>query len=233
MLKACIVLITLMIMMMITIQCYNVHKYKIIKHVYNTNSYVIYEINDLLTKDECKLIMDSSKDHLKRSSVMSSKPVSNVRTSENTFLKLNNYDKSSDIYKLLDKIDIITLKISGKNRENQEPLQVVKYEPSQYYNEHYDCCVPMESSICKRDTELHGLRYATLLIYLNDVEERGETNFPLLKTKFKPKMGNAVFFYNLTPDEKKYHILSKHAGLAPIKGTKWVCNKWIRTKRYT
>lgn len=205
---------------------------RVIRHIYGNNEYSMYEIEDLLTEKECKMIIDHSKNEMRPSGVMSANQHSNVRTSTNTFLKLNKFEKNSSIYKLLNKIDRITQQISNKPIINQEPLQVVKYEPNQEYKEHYDCCVPMDSPICKRDTMLHGLRFSTLLIYLNDVEEGGETYFPLLNSKFKPKLGKAIYFFNLTPNQKEYHILSKHAGLPPTKGNKWVCNKWIRTKQY-
>lgn len=202
------------------------------KHVFDTDRYTIYEIESLLDEKECKMLIDASSNKLKPSNVMSNRPLKNVRTSTNTFLKQNDYSENSDIRNLLGKIDAITVRLSNKNIENQEPLQIVKYEPNQYYVDHYDCCVPMDNDICKEDTRKHGLRYATLLIYLNDVEEGGETSFPLLNCKFKPKTGKGIYFFNLTPNQKRYHELSKHAGLPPIAGTKWVCNKWIRTKRY-
>lgn len=40
----------------------------------------------------------------------------------------------------------------------------------------------------------NGLRLATLLYYLNDVPEGGETWFPLQDMKIKPKRGTAVMF---------------------------------------
>lgn len=205
---------------------------RVIRHIYGRNEYCMYEIDDLLSKKECRMIIDHSIDDMKPSNVMSVNQISNVRTSTNTFLKLNKFEINSSIYKLLRKIDKITEQISNKPIINQEPLQVVKYDPNQEYKEHYDCCVPMDSPICKRDTMLYGLRFSTLLIYLNDVEDGGETYFPLLNSKIKPKLGKAIYFFNLTPNQNEYHLLSKHAGLPPTKGSKWVCNKWIRTKQY-
>lgn len=41
---------------------------------------------------------------------------------------------------------------------------------------------------------LNGLRLCTLLFYLNDVDDGGETYFPLQDLKVKPKRGRAVVF---------------------------------------
>ena len=227
-----IILLTIMIMVSLLILFFSKPN-TVTRHIYGNNEYCIYEIHDLLTERECKLIIDNSKNMMQPSAVMSSSnPTSNVRTSTNTFLKLNNFDKNTPMFNLLNKIDTITAKISNKPIPNQEPLQVVQYKPNQEYIQHYDCCVPMNSPICKRDTMLHGLRFSTLLIYLNDVKDGGETEFPLLNTKFTPKLGKAIYFFNLTPNQKEFHKLSKHAGLPPLNGDKWVCNKWIRTKQY-
>ena len=206
------------------------YKQNINKHVFNNYEYVIYEIDNVISPIECKILIDTSTPKLKRSGVISKNPISEVRTSYNTFLHLRN--ESSQVQKILNRINDLTMKLSNKPVENQEPLQVVKYTKDQYYKEHYDCCVPLESPLCKKDNENNGFRHSTLLIYLNDVEEGGETEFPIINYKFKPKLGSAIYFFNLNKNETNFHPSSKHAGLPPIKGEKWVCNKWIRTKKY-
>jgi prolyl 4-hydroxylase len=56
---------------------------------------------------------------------------------------------------------------------------------------------------------VHGQpsRFATILLYLNDDMEGGETEFPRWLNadtseglKVKPQVGKAVLFYNLLPD---------------------------------
>jgi hypothetical protein len=44
------------------------------------------------------------------------------------------------------------------------------------------------------DDHHNTLRIATLLFYLNDVDDGGETYFPLQNLKVKPKTGRAVVF---------------------------------------
>ena len=124
------------------------YKQHINKHIFNNNEYVIYEIDNVISPIECKILMDTSTPKLQRSGVISKNPISDVRTSYNTFLHLNN--ESSQVKKILNRINDLTMKLSNKPIENQEPLQVVKYTKDQYYKQHYDCCVPFESPLCKK-----------------------------------------------------------------------------------
>ena len=210
--------------------------YMIRKHPFSAggHTYTIYTLENLLTSEECELLRVAATSTLRRSGTISKNPISDVRTSQNTFLNTNDFRETS-VHDVLKRIDYVAATVSGKPLENQEPLQVARYLPGQYYNEHFDACVPENSEMCKRDSEGHGMRYATLIVYMNDVEEAhgGETSFPLLDVKFKPKIGTGIFFFNLLPsDETRHHPLSKHAALPLKAGVKWICNKWIRCAPY-
>jgi prolyl 4-hydroxylase len=65
------------------------------------------------------------------------------------------------------------------------------------------------------------------LVYLNEGFEGGETGFPALKTRYKGRKGDALFFWNVGPDgspDKR----TLHAGLPPVSGEKWLLSQWIR-----
>lgn len=188
-------------------------------------NYRIYIYDDFLTAEECKTIIEMGKQKgFAQSKVNGIKDgkridvVSKDRTSKNCFI----HTKDN---KLLQKIDRKTQKISKKPACNFEPLQVVKYDPDQYYKQHFDATY--------KDLK-GGLRYCTLLIYLNEDFEEGTTNFPMIHKKVQPKTGRAVLFYNVCswPNHKIIHPLSKHAGIPPKNGTKYVCNKWVRCGKY-
>lgn len=75
---------------------------------------------------------------------------------------------------------------------------------------------------------VHGQpsRFATILFYLNDDMEGGETSFPRWLNaetgqalKVKPERGKAVLFYNMLPDGN-YDERSQHAALPVTKGEK-------------
>jgi len=72
------------------------------------------------------------------------------------------------------------------------------------------------------------------LVYLNDVEEGGETGFDMARPlgeviKIEPKKGRVVVFDNLKPDGT-LNRRSRHAGLPVIKGEKWAFNLWLRER---
>jgi len=119
--------------------------------------------------------------------------------------------------------------IIGIDKDHFEQLQVVRYQPGQLYKEHWDACYEEEK--CQEFLKKGGNRYATFLLYLNDDFEDGETYFPLRDKKIIPEKGKAALFFNL--DENNIDKLenSKHAGLPPKSGIKWMCNVWVRLNK--
>eukprot|EP01129_Flabellula_baltica_P011925 TRINITY_DN5308_c0_g1_i2.p1 TRINITY_DN5308_c0_g1~~TRINITY_DN5308_c0_g1_i2.p1 ORF type:complete len:270 (+),score=56.72 TRINITY_DN5308_c0_g1_i2:668-1477(+) len=72
-----------------------------------------------------------------------------------------------------------------------------------------------------------GQRTWTFMIYLNDVEEGGETEFTEIGEVFTPQKGRAVIWNSLLPDgTPNYH--SMHKGSPVIKGEKAIITKWFR-----
>lgn len=64
----------------------------------------------------------------------------------------------------------------------------------------------------------NGLRLATLLFYLNDVAEGGETNFPLQDIKVRPQQGKAIMF--------PVGFTHPHSVL-PAKSGRYIMQTWI------
>lgn len=128
-------------------------------------------------------------------------------------------------------------RLSDRIIRGGEPLQVVKYEKNGHYNAHYDSQFVANMShvkCCHLDLSLlpscRVCRYATILYYLNDVEDGGETAFPVVDNptfdkkayiesmsddKFNlmqychdgnlvvaPKRGKAILWYNHFVDEE-------------------------------
>lgn len=68
-------------------------------------------------------------------------------------------------------------------------------------------------------------RYATVLVYLQDVQVGGETEFPLLGIKVKPKKGLALV-WNSMDREGNCDPLSLHDAKKVEKGHKFIIQRW-------
>ncbi|XP_015889721.2 probable prolyl 4-hydroxylase 10 isoform X2 [Ziziphus jujuba] len=200
---------------------------------------VVY--HNFLTKEECEYLIDLAKPHMHKSTVVDSETGkskdSRVRTSSGTFLARGRDKIIRNIEKKI--ADFTFLPV-----ENGEGLQVLHYEVGQKYEPHYDYFLD------DYNTVNGGQRMATILMYLSDVEEGGETVFPAAKGNFssvpwwnelsecgkkglsvKPKMGDALLFWSMKPDAS-LDPSSLHGGCPVIKGNKWSSTKWVRVNEY-
>lgn len=114
--------------------------------------------------------------------------------------------------------------------ENGEGLQILNYKVGQCYQAHFDFFDPRLKGSAVA-TACGGQRVATCIMYLNDVEEGGETHFPEIDHKIKPIKGDAIVFFNIQPDGE-VDRMSLHASLPVIAGEKWALTKWIRERAY-
>lgn len=71
-----------------------------------------------------------------------------------------------------------------KTKCYREGIQILKYQPGQYYNWHFDCAVD------RNVNEYH--RTVSIVLYLSENFEGGRTKFH--HRAFKPKMGQALVF---------------------------------------
>ncbi|WVZ22187.1 hypothetical protein V8G54_000731 [Vigna mungo] len=193
------------------------------------------------TKEECEYLINIAKPDMQKSAVVNSKTGksmdSRVRTSSGAFLARGRDHIVRDIEKRIADFTFIPV-------EHGEGLQVLHYEVGQKYEPHLDYFMD------NVNTKNGGQRIATMLMYLSDVEEGGETVFPNAKgnvssvpwwnelsecakkgLSIKPKLGNALLFWSMKPDAT-LDPLSLHGGCPVIKGNKWSCTKWMRLKPY-
>jgi prolyl 4-hydroxylase len=108
-----------------------------------------------------------------------------------------------------------------------ECMQAQKYEPGQYFKEHWDYFDP-DTKEYDVYCEWMGQRSWTTMLYLNDVEEGGETYFKHLNLKIKPKAGLLLAWNNLHPDGRP-NIKTMHEALPPLSGEKYIITKWWRS----
>ena len=179
-------------------------------------------LQSFISKDICHQIIELAKHKGLETSLIGNHTVnSKIRSSYTCWLNPNIYPIIHTIYEYTTK----TLKLSNVVYED---LQIVKYEPNGHYKEHYDQCETIYE-FCKKDIErFKGPRIMTLLIYLNDTYDNGETFFPYLNVKYKGKCGDSLLFHNLDKNKQYIHPYSLHQGMPVSKGVKWIANIWIR-----
>lgn len=183
----------------------------------------IYTINNYLTDDECDHFIKISKPNLKRAYVSDTRQgtYSKGRTGSNHWL-LHNYDEVTK--RVGDRISSLI----GIPLENAESYQVVHYDVSQKYDQHWDAYAKNESEKCLRCLKWGGQRMVTALLYLNNVEEGGGTSFPNLNIVSRAEKGKLLIFYNCIPGTNDVHQNTLHAGMPVLKGEKFAVNLWFR-----
>eukprot|EP01094_Clydonella_sp_ATCC50884_P014920 TRINITY_DN25490_c0_g1_i1.p1 TRINITY_DN25490_c0_g1~~TRINITY_DN25490_c0_g1_i1.p1 ORF type:complete len:280 (+),score=94.71 TRINITY_DN25490_c0_g1_i1:33-842(+) len=179
-----------------------------------------------LSEAECDYIIEKGLDiGIERSKVVGHEDdvVSKVRTSSGVFIFSTNDP-------ILQRIEERVAIWSQLPVENQEAFYLLQYHPGEKYEAHHDY---FEGPAGQRYIGDAGQRTATVLMYLSDPEEGGETFFPLHENalRVQPKKGDAVLFYSTKPDGSMDNA-SLH-GSAPVrKGVKYALTKWIRVKKF-
>lgn len=184
---------------------------------------LIYTIDGFITDKECDHMIDISKSKLQQALVAGNNKgyVSQGRTGQNCWIGHNT--------------DEVTLKIAHKicniveyPIENAESFQVIHYNQSQEYRNHYDAWKFDNSEKSNRCLLKGGQRMITALVYLNDVKQGGGTKFNRLNIDVQPKKGKILVFQNHKPNSNIVHPMSEHAGTPVVEGEKYAFNLWFR-----
>ncbi|KAL4221998.1 prolyl 4-hydroxylase [Mactra antiquata] len=241
----------------------------------------LFEIPNFLSDEQCDhIIKMSEKKGLKESTMFQPKDRTLAgnnkgieRVSYMSFLTGKDIDKS--LLNTIHERAADLLDIPKEVVQWSEHLAIGMYNPGGHYYAHLDsnednngvpCCF---QKLCY-DHDLNEVdyidccrmcRYATLLYYLSDVEEGGETAFPLAdltlnemlnkesthwqnltetcheaSVVIKPEKGKAILWYNHFIDRNGYITnvdkRSFHGGCDVIRGQKWIATNWISTPLY-
>ena len=187
---------------------------------------ILYVVDNFLSNDECDAFIKASEGKLQPSTVIS--PDKHIqhesRTSDNCWIE---HDANEIVHEVSKRFSILV----QMPIRNAEQYQLVYYKKGAQYKPHFDS-FDYETDDGKKNWEPGGQRMVTVLGYLNDVEEGGETGFPELGINVPPKKGDAVVFHNTLPNDAvthpKINPRSLHGGMPVIKGEKWMVNLWFR-----
>ncbi|WP_053364627.1 2OG-Fe(II) oxygenase [Bacillus sp. FJAT-27251] len=176
---------------------------------------LIVVLANVLSDDECDELISLSQSKLQRSRIGSSREVDDLRSSSSMF-----FDEGEN--ELVARIERRVSQVMGIPAAHGEGLQILNYQAGQEYKAHFDFF----------KSAGHGAsnpRISTLVMYLNDVEEGGETYFPKLNLSVSPHKGMAVYFEYFY-DNSSLNELTLHGGAPVIIGDKWAATQWMRRK---
>ncbi|KQY83583.1 MULTISPECIES: 2OG-Fe(II) oxygenase [unclassified Brevundimonas] len=138
----------------------------------------------------------------------------------------------------LEKMDVLLALVreriaraAGLPAPGLEWTQVLHYAVGQTFDWHVDWLDPSLPGYAA-DLAARGQRIATLLVFLNDDFEGGETAFEAGGLRHRGRKGDALLWANTLPDGS-IDRRTRHAGLPPTRGEKWVLSQWLRGRAPT
>lgn len=177
----------------------------------------VYEIPNLLSPQECRDVIEAINGALQPSTV--TRGSKDYRTSRTCHLRQTHADLSAQL-------DLRFAELLGVDPRLSEPIQGQRYDPGEYFKEHTDWFAPGTKEF-KEHTDSGGQRTWTVMIYLNVVEQGGETCFKRLGRCFTPVPGLGLAWNNLQADGTP-NPFTLHEALPVEAGHKWVITKWFR-----
>jgi prolyl 4-hydroxylase len=188
---------------------------------------IIVLLEGVLSGPECACLIELARPRLQRSTVVEPRTgtntVADYRNSEGMFFRLGETA-------LIAQLDQRISALMSCPVENGEGLQVLRYGTGGHTAPHFDFLIP--SNATNSDSiSRSGQRLSTLIVYLNDLPQGGETVFPVVGLSVTPRRGNAVYF-EYTNSHMQVDQKSLHAGAPVTQGEKWIVTKWMRARRF-
>ena len=184
-----------------------------------TSPVQLLRIDNFLSHAECQHLITLSKSRLRPSTIAAKSGYEGYRTSSTCDLPYLNDDTA-------ERIDQRIVDTVGQKVGTNEVIQAQHYAVGQQFKAHTDYFQPGAKEyddFC----QVMGQRTWTVMVYLNDECQGGETEFVRLGLKIKPKTGTALAWNNLLPNGAVNPDTLHHAH--PVRsGEKVVITKWFR-----
>lgn len=179
----------------------------------------VYVFDNFLTLNECSNIIKSGEGKLVESPLTHPTADKEFRTSLTTYFEKGN--------KMQEAIEGKIANFIGIPQKKSEISQIQRYKVGNQFKGHYDYF--HEGGDYDYWGGDNGQRTWTFMVYLNEPEEGGATEFIKLKHKIEPKTGRAVVWHNLNKDGSR-NEMTYHAGRPIRKGEKHIITKWFRDR---
>jgi prolyl 4-hydroxylase len=130
----------------------------------------------------------------------------------------------------ISKVEARMSDVLGIDNTYAETMQGQRYQVGQEFKAHHDFFHPTQD-YWAHEGRSGGQRSWTAMIFLNEPEEGGTTEFPHLGLGVRPQAGMMLMWNNVKPDGTlNYKTL--HTGTPVVRGVKHVITKWYRQNNW-
>jgi prolyl 4-hydroxylase len=179
----------------------------------------LIRLDNFMSAEDCAEIIRLTKTKLRPSEIATETGYAGFRTSSTCDLTFLNHDAAF-------RIDQKIIDCLGIDVGTTEIIQAQHYGVGQQFKAHHDYFEPGSAGYLKYSRD-GGQRTWTFMVYLNQECEGGETEFPHLRLKFRPKTGTAIIWNNLLADGT-INPNTLHQAHPITLGEKVVITKWFR-----
>jgi prolyl 4-hydroxylase len=180
----------------------------------------MFVVRDFLPPDDCARLIELIDRDRFPSGLLADKPEPGFRTSESC-----NLDRADPfVASIEDRIS----KLMGIQPEHGETVQGQRYAPGQQFKPHHDW-FHVQESYWQTEQRQGGQRTWTVMVFLNEPEGGGHTNFPNVNVRITPRTGNLLAWNNMDAQGEP-NPYTLHEGTPVTAGVKYVITKWYRER---
>ncbi len=183
----------------------------------------IFAVSEFLSEDECAKLIAMIDKVAQPSRVFEEEHQSRYRTSYS-----GDIDPNDSFVRMIERrlADFLGIDMAWG-----ESLQGQRYRPGEEFKSHCDWFDP-DSGYWPGEVERGGQRSWTAMVYLNDVEEGGATEFSQIGVTVPPQRGALLVWNNALRDGTP-NPDTLHAANPVVRGVKYVVTKWFRTRPWS
>lgn len=178
----------------------------------------LFKIRNFLDRTECKRLVKLIDRKIGPSTLFAGTEIDGFRTSHTHYFEGDN----PDVKALEAKIDG-TL---GLPHSHAETTQGQRYTEGQQFKHHHDFFHETEA-YWQDERRRGGQRTWTAMMYLNEPEEGGATDFKELGLAVPPERGTLLVWNNIDRHGRP-NMATLHAGTPVVAGRKYVITQWYR-----
>lgn len=183
----------------------------------------LFLVPDILSPQECHRLIKVIESRITRSPLFSDRVAPAGRTSSTHYFR----EDLPETRALAARID----ETLGIELRHAETIQGQRYLKGQEYRHHCDF-FREDKPHWPGERPRGGQRSWTAMVYLNDVEGGGETEFPALDLRISPRAGLMVAWNNMTRRGRPNRA-TRHAALPVLAGEKYVVTQWFRQEDWS